>query len=108
MQGEVWQLRQLHDERAVLGEITITESDFPWLFGTFAPQPDFASVAPLFAAELTLSTVLEDSEDEADLAAWEAAYDEIARSVTLVSPNGPVADFLLHIDGSEAWFRWID
>ena len=41
-----------------------------------------------------------------DLERFEAAYDRISEELMLVSPSGPVADFLLHIDGDEAWFRW--
>ena len=26
----------------------------------------------------------------------------------LVAPDGPVADFILHIDDGRAYFRWID
>jgi hypothetical protein len=26
--------------------------------------------------------------------------------VSLASPDGPVAEFLLHIEGDRAWFRW--
>jgi len=103
--GEAWQLRR-GDE--VLGDITITDADFPWLSGRFVPRPGFAAVAPLFAEELALSQATEDDAGAATIQAWETGYERIAATMTLVAPSGPVAEFLLHIDGSEAWFRWSD
>ncbi|MEV4566212.1 hypothetical protein AB0K12_20820 [Nonomuraea sp. NPDC049419] len=35
----------------------------------------------------------------------EITIDEVAAAVSLVSPCGPVAEFLLHIEGDRAWFR---
>jgi hypothetical protein len=40
---------------------------------------------------------------------WEAAYRRIRAVVGLMTPDGrPVAEFLLHIDGADAWWRWSD
>lgn len=103
--GEVWQLRR-GDE--VLGEITITDADFPWLRGSFVARAGFAEVASLFAEELALSEVILDDDSKAAIDAWETAYDRIAKTMTLVAPSGPVAEFLLHVDAGEAWFRWSD
>jgi hypothetical protein len=36
------------------------------------------------------------------------AHDRVRQVVGLVSPSGPVPEFILHIDGDEAWFRWSD
>jgi hypothetical protein len=101
--GEVWRVCR-GDE--VVGEITITGADFPWLSGRFAARPAFAAVAPLIADELALLERCLDSDDYVE--AWEAAYQRVADTVRLVAPAGPVAQFLLHIDGDEAWFRWSD
>lgn len=103
--GEVWQLCR-GDE--VLGEITVTDADFPWLSGDFAAGAGFAEVESLFADELALSEAIADDDGTADVEAWETAYDRIAETMALVAPSGRVAEFLLHIDGSEAWFRWSD
>ncbi|MCO1580710.1 hypothetical protein M8C13_33635 [Crossiella sp. SN42] len=97
--GAVWRLVRGAEP---LGEIVITEADFPWLHGRFQPRPAFAEVKPLFDAELALSESDEDND------AWEQAYRRITSSLSLVSPEGPVAEFLLHIQGDEAWFRWSD
>ncbi|MFC1431439.1 hypothetical protein ACEZDB_12380 [Streptacidiphilus sp. N1-3] len=56
---------------------------------------------PLFDRELVL--VEEEDNDE-----WEAVADEIRQTMQLVAPAGPVAEFLLHVDGDRAWFRWSD
>ena len=98
--GEVW---HVHGEDGPVGEIRIDEADFPWLSGHFTPGPGYASVRELFARELALLDGLDEHVED-----WEAAYAEIERRVSLSSPDGPVAEFLLHIDGDRAWFRWSD
>jgi hypothetical protein len=101
--GEVWHLRRGEE---VLGEITITEADFPWLRGSFIARAGFAEVAPLFTEEIALGEVTLDSDRVADIEAWEAAYERITNTMSLAAPSGPVAEFLLHIEEDEAWFRW--
>lgn len=93
--GEVWRLR---DGDEPVGEILIDEADFPWLAGRFTPGPGYAAVRELFVRELAL---LERDFDEV-AEAWEAAYGEIRSRVSLSSPDGPVAEFLLHIEGDRA------
>ncbi|MGW3353288.1 hypothetical protein ACWDA3_59230 [Nonomuraea rubra] len=85
------------------GEIVVDDMDMPWVHGSFVAGPAFAKAKPLFDRELELL-----EQDDADPAAWEAAYDQVAEAVSLVSPHGPVAGFLLHIEGDRAWFRWSD
>ncbi|WLW49861.1 hypothetical protein [Streptomyces sp. YU58] len=100
-EGEVWQVRSGED---AVGEILIDDADFPWLSGHFTAGPGYGAVRELFARELALT----ERDDEGHWQQWEEAYDEIRRSVSLASPDGPVAEFLLHIDGDRAWFRWSD
>jgi len=95
--GEVW---HLHSGDVPVGEILIDEGDFPWLSGRFTAAPAFDALRELFARELALT---EDLGEE-----WERAYDEIRKRVSLTSPEGPVPEFLLHIEGDRAWFRWSD
>ncbi|MER5209699.1 hypothetical protein ABT063_03670 [Streptomyces sp. NPDC002838] len=99
--GEVWQVRS---GDGAVGEILIDDADFPWLSGHFTAGPAFAAVQELFARELALA----EQDDEEHREQWEAAYDEIRRRVSLSSPDGPVPEFLLHIAGDRAWFRWSD
>ena len=89
---------------AEFGEIRIDDADFPWLSGRFRDGPAYGAVHDLFAREL----VLAEGDDAERGKRWEAAYAEIERRVRLVSPDGPVAAFLLHIRGDRAWFRWSD
>ncbi|WP_019070081.1 hypothetical protein [Streptomyces hokutonensis] len=97
--GEVW---QVHKGDESVGEILIDDADFPWLSGKFTAGPAFDAVRELFARELALAQ----ADDE--WARWEEVYDEVRRQVALTSPDGPVPEFLLHIEGERAWFRWSD
>ncbi|MEV4596777.1 hypothetical protein AB0K15_05185 [Amycolatopsis sp. NPDC049253] len=99
--GEVWRLVRGEE---LVGEIVVEEADLPWLRRRFVPQPTFAEVKPLFDQELELiESGLEDH-----LEAWEQIYDRIAGTLRLLSPHGPVAEFLLHVEDGNAWFRWSD
>lgn len=98
-EGTTWRLLR---RDALLGTITITGADFPWLHGTFTPEPAFAEVKPWFDEVLALMAAEEYEEP------FDAACERIAQALTLASPTGPVAEFLLHVDGAEAWFRWSD
>ncbi|GII75702.1 hypothetical protein Sru01_06840 [Sphaerisporangium rufum] len=105
MEEQIWRLRRGGE---VIGEIRVDSGDFPWLSGRFAARAGYAAVEPLFAEELALLEVIESGE-EIDHDAWEAAYARIADEMELVAPDGrPVAGFLLHISGPDAWFRWSD
>ncbi len=99
----VWQLRR-GDE--VLGDIYLNgDGDFPWLSGRFVAYPGYAAVEPLFKQELALI----EADGNLDYEAWEAVYERISDQLELITPQGlPVADFLLHISGQRAWFRWSD
>lgn len=97
--GEVWRLVRGGE---LLGEIVIESADFPWLSGRFVPRAAFAEVKPLFDEELALA------ESDADDDGWERIYHRITGSLSLLSPHGPVPEFLLHIQGDRAWFRWSD
>ncbi|WP_100445916.1 hypothetical protein [Glycomyces xiaoerkulensis] len=96
----VWELRRGSE---VLGEIHVNDGEFPWLMGRFVPRPGFAEVKPLFDRSLELL-----HHDDGAQEGWEEVYDRIVETLTLVAPDGPVSDFLLHIKDGEAWFRWCD
>ncbi|SNX65804.1 hypothetical protein SAMN06272735_7644 [Streptomyces sp. TLI_55] len=99
--SQVWQVR---GGDGPVGEILIDEADFPWLSGQFTAGPGYDVVRELFARELALA----ERDDDGHREEWERVYDEIRRRVSLVSPDGPVPEFLLHIEGDRAWFRWSD
>ncbi len=97
----VWQLLR-GDE--LLAELVVTGGDFPWLNAEVRPAAGFAEVRPLFDDELRLLEVLDEDPEP-----WEAAYRRIRTAVRLVAPDGlPVPEFLLHIQGTDAWWRWSD
>jgi hypothetical protein len=102
--GERWELR--HGDE-LLGVITVEDQDFPWLTGRFEESPGFARWAPLFAESSALLDELSDSDDAAEWERWERLYDRISGALTLVAPNEPVTDFLLHIEDGQASFRWL-
>lgn len=99
--SEVWTLCSADE---VIGRITIDGGDFPWLEGAFEALPGFAEFKPLFDCELELIN--------ADLPErvpdWEEVYAKIQDRLSLYDPDGPVAEFLLHVEDDRAWFRWSD
>jgi hypothetical protein len=100
-QDQTWKL-YYGDE--LLADLVVTGGDFPWLNARIHPHSGFEEVRPLFAEELRL---LDDIGNDVD--AWEAAYEVIRTTLTLRYPKGgDVPEFLLHIDGDEAWWRWSD
>ncbi|MYR39461.1 hypothetical protein [Streptomyces sp. DvalAA-19] len=105
--GTIWRLRRGTD---LVGEIAVDDADFPWLYGRFIPGPAFEpAVRQLFDRELVLMERLEEDESDESAEAWERVYGEVNRTFALVGPAGAaVAEFLLHIQGDRAWFRWSD
>jgi hypothetical protein len=94
----------VHGE-TVLGIVRVTGAIQPFWLGTFDATEAFAAVRLLFEEELRLLTV---DGDQFDGAGYEEAYGRIlALGLRLVPPDGEaLTDFLLHIDGGEAWFRY--
>jgi hypothetical protein len=87
----------------LVGEIYVTDADFPWLRGRFVPQDEFENIRALFQEELALI----EREGDLDVDNWESVYQQIMSRVSLIKPDGTsAAEFLLHIKDSEAWFRW--
>lgn len=88
----------------LLAELAVTGGDFPWLRARVRAMPGFEAVRPLFEDELRALARIDD-----DLGAWQAAYDRIRRAANLHYPEGrPVPEFMLHVDGEDAWWRWSD
>ncbi len=97
----VWQL-VCGDE--LLAELVVTGGDFPWLNAKLRPAAGFEEVRQLFEDELRWLDLLDDEPEQ-----WEAAYGRIREAVRLLQPDGrPVPEFLLHIEGEDAWWRWSD
>ncbi len=102
--SEAERVGQLVRGDELLAELVVTGGDFPWLNATARPAAAFAEVGPLFDEELRRLEFLDD-----ELEQWEAAYRRIREVVRLLAPDGrPVPEFLLHIEGEDAWWRWSD
>ncbi|MEV4502853.1 hypothetical protein [Streptomyces klenkii] len=92
----VWQLMS---GSTLVGTITVEDADMPWLRGCFLPSAVFNRFKPWFDE---VNAIIEAEEFER----FDDVYDRIESALTLVSPTGPVTEFLLHIDQDRAWFRW--
>ncbi|MFF2555139.1 hypothetical protein ACFVUS_29330 [Nocardia sp. NPDC058058] len=92
--GAVWELRR---QGTVLARITVTGEDERALVGTFAAEPEFSEVAPLFLAQCALGSLSEPEITDTLVRVWEGLYDSICQSMVLVGPSGPLEGFELNI-----------
>jgi hypothetical protein len=95
--GEVWKLYAGDDLAA---DLVVTGGDFPWLDARVDARPALESLRPLLDEEWAAT----ESED------WKRAerlYRAVNDAARLVDPQGvAVAEFLLHLQGDRAWWRW--
>jgi hypothetical protein len=97
---EVWLLRH---ERRVVAKLHVTRMDMPWLRAYVERLAGFEALAPLYAEDIRLL----ESFEEQGAAEWSAHYDLIESATELLYPDGSeVPEYLLHIDGDKAWWRW--
>jgi hypothetical protein len=94
---------------AVLGTIDVKsdQADFPWFSGVFRPTAEFEPVRNLFDHELALLRA-NTADDAAQWDDWEAVHAELHEpGLSLRSPDRSYEadEILIHIDGSEAWWR---
>ena len=86
----------------LLGVLQRYDSDFPWFKCSFEATANFSQVKHLFDDELVLLEANQMDE-------WEVAYQRInALGLKLVDSETKeeIGEFLLHIQGSEAWVRY--
>lgn len=94
------------EKAEVVGLLTVTGGDFPWLEGAFAPSTGFERWRVVFAEESRLVDI-ENLEETDEYDAWELLVERITGALTMVDPPGEVVEeFLLHIDGAHATWRW--
>ena len=104
--GQVW---RLHRDDEVIAHLVVTEADFPWLRARVEPRPGFEAVRELFVADLVTSEAINDDDSDSAIEAFELGQDRIQDAMTMSYPDGgEVPEFLLHINGDEAWWRWSD
>jgi hypothetical protein len=93
---------QLKRGEELLGVLRPCGNDFPWVMCSFEPTESFAEVEPLFEEELRLL-------DAEEMEAWERAYGRVTSlGLRLIDEESgkQIGEFLLHIRGDEAWFRY--
>jgi len=103
------QTLQLFRGDRLLGAIDVKpgDADLPWRSGAFRPSADFEGVRELFEQELSLLRANE-ADDSALWDDWEEVHAELHDpGIRLeAADRSYVADeILIHIDGSEAWWR---
>ena len=84
----------------VVAEIEIDGADQPWLLGRLVPRPGFRAVRALLARQEELMRATR--KDDAELT---GIYDRVNAELTLLTPDGPAAEFWLRTDGDRAWLR---
>ena len=94
---------------AVLGTIAVNHggADAPWFSGTFSAAPAFEDVRELFERELQLLRANE-NDDDATWDDWESVHEELHEPgirLAAVDSGYTVDEILIHINGSEAWWR---
>jgi hypothetical protein len=98
--ARVWQLVRPGGE--LLAELVVNDSDFPWLNAKIRPAAGFEEIRPLFEDELRWLQTFDENRGQ-----WADAYERIRDATRLLAPDGhPVPEFLLHVEGDDAWWRW--
>ena len=96
---ETWQMQC---NGVLLGTLTLRETSQPWFFCAFVPTQFYEAYRELFDNEVRML-------DTGIIEKWEKAYKPIEKlKIRLYSnkDNKRLPKCLLHIDGSEAWFRY--
>jgi hypothetical protein len=94
---------------AVLGTIEVNagEADLPWYSGIFQPSTEFETVRDLFRHELELLRA-NTTNDSAQWDDWEAVHSELHEPglrLQAMDHSYQADEILIHIDGTEAWWR---
>jgi len=93
----------LTSDEELVGTIDVSWTDQPWFCGSWTPTAAFSKLAPLFERQLTLMNTSEFGDEFMQI------HDRICATADLRDPSGhPVAQYALHIDGTSAWFQWLD
>lgn len=98
---EIWLLARGED---LVAELVVEQLDAPWLRGRVVPRDGFGALQPMFDREQRLAASV-----HRDPNAWADAHRQLRDEVRLIRPDGHEAsEFLLHIDGRQAWWRPCD
>jgi hypothetical protein len=103
-QPEIW---TLHRDGAIIAELRVTGRDMPSLSAAITRLAGFEAIEPFFTEDLEFLELPDPDGNEVQR--WEELSDRYLAGTTLHHPSGaPAAEFLLHIDGDVAWWRWSD
>ena len=95
---DIWEVR--HGD-TLIGTLTVTDDDMPWLSADFEATPEFALYRTIFNEGNSIRTA-----DDAD--AWATWHDKL-RGLGLrlirLGDQAVASEFILYIDGHEAEFR---
>jgi hypothetical protein len=87
--------------QTVLGVLTVTDVDQPFILCSFQPTEEFEHHRSLFEERLRLV-------ENEDWSAFEAVDEQIRRLglvLKRMNDGAEIDEFLLHVRGKEAWFR---
>ncbi len=100
MLPEQWVL--IKGRSMVLGSLTLQGIDQPWLLCKFEPTESFAKFRSLFEEEVRLS------EDQSSTELWrlsQETIDNLCLKLRSIESRKSISEFIIHINGDEAWFR---
>lgn len=90
----------------LLGILTFDYVAQPWFMCKFVPTEAFATVKPLFDEELALLNAEKLDEYEKVWEQIDALIDALKLRLVLANTGDVIEEFLLHIQGNKAWFRY--
>ncbi|HVE55475.1 MAG TPA: hypothetical protein VNB22_01515 [Pyrinomonadaceae bacterium] len=92
----------LKQKDKLLGTLRSYDSNFPWINCKFEPTEAFQAIKPLFDEKIEFL----ESGDFENLEAADKQLENLAIKLVNLEDGKIVNEFLLHIQGDEAWFRY--
>ena len=118
MNGDTWRLFR---DGQVIGEFVVDGGDFPWLNAGFHPKEGFDQVRKLFKDDLRLLELagppplpdyicpMNPWDRQVALALRDRIEHVTGRPwLDAIASQLHVSEFILHIEGNRAWWRWTD
>jgi hypothetical protein len=88
----------------LVAEPVLEHLDAPWFYGRVVAREGFSALQPMFDREQRMATDVVN-----DPRGWWRAYRRLREQVHLIKPAGrDAAEFLLHIEGRRARWRYSD
>ena len=93
--------------QTLLGVLTVTSVNQPFFLCSFQPTDEFDQYRLLFEERLRLAESVDP--DNEDWSAVEVIHEQIqglGLSLKRMNDGAEIKEFLLHVRGDEAWFRY--